>query len=129
MRKAVTMAIAAATAVLMLAGCGDAPAVADALPPDFPDDVFLPDDYRVDSTIAGDGFTVVTLRTPGDVEVVARAANSRMESAGWIRQMVAGGTDSRFYAFRNERSVASLAFDRHAGGGVLYTVQLSKAAR
>ena len=97
------------------------------LPDNFPDDVFLPDDYKVDSTIASGDFTMVTLRAPGEVGKLADAAKARMESSGWKQQMMAGDDSSRIYAFRHEQTVASLSFDRHDEGGVLYTVQLSKA--
>lgn len=98
------------------------------LPADFPRDVFLPEDYSIDSTIASGDFTMVTLRVPGNVEELAAVAKSRMESAGWTQQMMAGDETSRIFAFRNDRNIASLAFDRHDEGGVIYTVQLSRAA-
>lgn len=97
------------------------------LPDGFPDDVFLPDDYKVDSTIASGDFTMVTLRAPGEVGDLADAAKASMESSGWKQQMMAGDESSRIYAFRHEQTVASLSFDRHDEGGVLYTVQLSRA--
>ena len=97
------------------------------LPTGFPDNIFLPDDYKVDSSIASGEFTMVTLRAPGEVGALADAAKANMESGGWKQQMMAGDENSRIYAFRNEQTVASLSFDRHDEGGVLYTVQLSKA--
>lgn len=97
------------------------------LPEGFPDDVFLPEDYKVDSTLASGDFTMVSLRAPGDVAALADKARAGMQSAGWEQTMMAGDETSRIYAFRHEQTVASLSFDRHDEGGVLYTVQLSKA--
>jgi len=97
------------------------------LPAGFPEDVFLPADYKVDSTLASGDFTMVTLRAPGEVAALADQARIGMESAGWEQQMMAGDESSRIYAYRQKQTVASLSFDRHDEGGVLYTVQLSKA--
>ena len=97
------------------------------LPDGFPDNVFLPEEYKVDSTLASGDFTMVSLRAPGDVGTLAEAARASMESSGWKQQMMAGDDSSRIYAFRHEQQVASLSFDRHDDGGVLYTVQLSSA--
>jgi len=98
------------------------------LPDGFPGNIFLPEDFKVDSTIASGEFTMVTLRAPGEVGALADAAKAKMASGGWEQQMMAGDDNSRIYAFRQAQTVASLSFDRHDEGGVLYTVQLSRTA-
>src|SRR3546814_12620156 len=70
------------------------------LPAGFPEDVFLPADYKVDSTLASGDFTMVTLRAPGEVAALADQARIGMESAGWEQQMMAGDESSRIYAYR-----------------------------
>ena len=148
--------IAATLLLVMLSGCGQSPegaapdetlrgsalAAADGgeapaprgasdaaarLPGDFPDNVFLPEEYQVDSILDNGEFTMVAVRARGDVGTLAETARASMESAGWTQQMVAGDDRSRIYGFRQEQQVASLSFDRHGDGGVLYTVQLSTA--
>lgn len=97
------------------------------LPDGFPDDIFLPEDYRLESTLSSPEFTMVTLRTHAQLSTLATEAKTAMEAAGWTQQMMAGDDSSRIYAFRQADRVASLSFDRHEDGGVLYTVQLSSA--
>src|SRR3546814_18723757 len=60
------------------------------LPAGFPEDVLLPADYKVDSTLASGDFTMVTMRAPGEVAALADQARIGMESAGWEQQMKIG---------------------------------------
>lgn len=96
------------------------------LPDDFPKDVFLPEDYTVESALDSSGFSMVSLRTGGEVGPLADAASAFMKSGGWNQSMMAGDGQSRILTFQNERSVAALSFDR-ADEGVVYSVQLSPA--
>src|SRR5690606_26419459 len=45
------------------------------LPANFPKDVFLPDDYTIESALDSAGFSMVSLRTPGEVDKLADAAD------------------------------------------------------
>lgn len=96
------------------------------LPDNFPKDVFLPDDYTVESALDSSGFSMVSLRTGGEVGSLADAASAFMKSGGWNQSMMAGDEQSRILTFQNARNVAALSFDR-ADEGVVYSVQLSPA--
>lgn len=96
------------------------------LPADFPGDVFLPDDYTVDSVVQGSGFTMVSLRTRGEVGPLADAAGAFMKSGGWNQSMMTADGETRLMMFQNDRTVAALSFDRD-DEGVVYSVQLSPA--
>src|SRR5690606_15394822 len=96
------------------------------LPANFPEDVFLPDDYTIESALDSTGFSMVSLRTGGEVGKLADAAGAYMQSGGWRQSMMAGDEQSRIMTFQNERNVAALSFDR-AEDGVVYSVQLSPA--
>jgi hypothetical protein len=97
------------------------------LPDSFPKDVFLPDDYTVESALESTGFSMVSLRTGGEVGPLADTARAFMESGGWKQSMMAGDDESRILTFQNAKNVAALSFDR-ADDGVVYSVQLSPAS-
>lgn len=94
------------------------------LPANFPKDVFLPDAYTIESALDSTGFSMVSLRTPGEVGKLADAADRYMRAGGWKQSMMAGDEQSRIMTFQNERNIAALSFDR-AEDGVVYSVQLS----
>jgi len=94
------------------------------LPANFPKDVFLPDDYTIESALDSTGFSMVSLRAPGQVDELADAADRYMRAGGWKQSMMAGDEQSRIMTFQNERNIAALSFDR-AEDGVVYSVQLS----
>lgn len=96
------------------------------LPANFPRDVFLPGDYTIESALDSAGFSMVSMRTGGDVASLADAAAAFMKAGGWQQSMQAGDDHSRILTFQNERNVAALSFDR-AEDGVVYSVQLSAA--
>lgn len=96
------------------------------LPANFPNNVFLPDDYTIESALDSTDFSMVSLRTVGDVGPLAHAASEYMQSGGWKQSMMAGDEQSRILTFQNADSVAALSFDR-AEDGVVYSVQLSPA--
>src|SRR5690606_5036320 len=66
-------------------GAGVAAARGEALPlpADFPDDVYLPPDYRIDSLMDRGNLRVVSLRAPGQVSSLFEAARSSMGERGW----------------------------------------------
>lgn len=98
------------------------------LPANFPDDVYLPGDYTIESVLDSDGFSMVAVHTDGEVDALAEEASRQMLDGGWKENMAAGDERSRIMTFQNARTIAALSFDRHDDGGVLYSVQLSPAA-
>lgn len=95
------------------------------LPAGFPKDVWLPDDYKVESVMDSAGFTMVSLRADGTIGDASAAAQKTMEGAGWKRTMAAQDDTNSMLAFEHGERNALLSFDRHDESGVVYTVQLS----
>lgn len=95
------------------------------LPAGFPKDVWLPDDYKVESAMDSTGFTMVAMRADGTITGFASAAQQRMEAGGWKRTMEAQDETSSMLAYENAERTALLSFDRHDEGGVMYSVQVS----
>jgi len=96
------------------------------LPANFPGDVFMPDEYTIESALDSTGFSMVSLRTTGGVVALAERASREMQAGGWTQSMMAGDEQSRILTFQNRRNVAALSFDR-AEDGVVYSVQISPA--
>ena len=95
------------------------------LPASFPRDVYLPDEYEIDSVVDSAGFTMVSLRADGTIKDATAAAQTTMEGAGWKRTMSAQDDTNSMLAFQHGDRSALLSFDRHDESGVVYTVQLS----
>lgn len=96
-----------------------------ALPGNFPKDVWLPGDYKVESVMDATGFTMVAMRADGAVGDLAGTARKAMEGQGWKRTMETQDETSSLLAFEDDTRSALLSFDGHDEGGVAYTVQLS----
>ncbi|MDH5822048.1 hypothetical protein QFW77_03440 [Luteimonas sp. RD2P54] len=97
------------------------------LPPGFPEDVYLPPRYDIDSVVDMDGTTTVSLRAPGQVGALFGDADAAMARLGWqptLSRRDAG--DSAMLAFEKGSRTAVLSFARgHGdGGGVLVGLQL-----
>lgn len=125
-------ALAALAALLLLGGCqragnpiaaaiehatrgpaaGDGSGAAGAsdplpLPPGFPDDVYLPSDYRVNSVMALPETSVLSLSVPGDVDALFADARAAMQAGGWTQTVAA----------RHSADTAMLAFEKPAADG------------
>lgn len=136
--KAFTLSCLLATSA---AGCrGDAPPQAERpaqaqaslqLPADFPGDVVLPAQYRVNSVSDLGTLLVATLATPEPVPELFAEAGQRMPAQGWqssaeIRH--ASGNAMRVY--RKGKREVSLSFAPHRWGNEsVVTVQLRDPQR
>ena len=120
------------------AATGDGPLVAEAgaslpLPSDFPQDVYLPERYAVNSVMDLPDVSVVNLSAPGEVSALFSAARARMQAQGWTQTLAAQhSTDAAMLAFEKPvdgaRRGATLSFNRSNGGGeVVVGVQLRKS--
>src|SRR3546814_4885271 len=76
------------------------------LPASFPEDVYLPDDYEIDSVVDSAGFTMVSVRTPGKLVAASQAAREQMLDAGWKQSMAA--TDDDTNHLRSEEHTSEL---------------------
>ena len=95
------------------------------VPAGFPKDVWLPEDYKVESVMDSTGFTMVSVHADGTIKDASAAAQKSMEGAGWKRTMAAQDDTNSMLAFEHGDRNALLSFDRHDESGVVYTVQLS----
>lgn len=91
-----------------------------ALPQDFPDDVYLPADYAVNSVMDLEGVSMVSLRAPGQVSALSVAAREAMQAQGWTQSMSAQhSADTALLAFEKgenaSRRSATLSFNRNNG--------------
>jgi hypothetical protein len=96
------------------------------LPASFPEDVYLPTDYEIDSVVDSAGFTMVSVRTGGDLGDASQAARQQMLDAGWKQSMAATDDDTNhLLAYENDDRTALMSFSTDSGEGVVYSVQLS----
>jgi len=105
------------------------------LPPDFPRDVYLPREYRVNSVMDLQGMSVISLSAPGRPSALYAEARERMQSEGWTQSMAAQhSADTALLAFEKgsgegQRS-AMLSFNRNNGDDrVIVGLQLQRATR
>lgn len=101
-----------------------------ALPDDFPDDVYLPADYQVNSVMDLQGVSMISLTAPGQVSSLFAAAREAMQAQGWTQSMSAQhSADTAILAFEKgedeQRRNATLSFNRNNGDEhVIVGVQL-----
>lgn len=82
------------------------------LPEDFPDDVYLPAGYRIDSLLDRGSLRVVSLRAPGRVPALFDAARSRMGERGWKQTLaMRDAGDSAMLSYEKADRVAVLSFN------------------
>jgi len=114
-------------------GAGVAAARGEALPlpADFPDDVYLPPGYRIDSLMDRGNLRVVSLRAPGRVSSLFEAARSSMDERGWKQALaMREGGDSAMLSYEKADRTTVLSFS-NAGddrGAVAVSVQLRSDA-
>lgn len=92
------------------------------LPADFPQDVYLPPGYDIDSVLGMDGATVLSLRAPGRVGALFAEARSAMAHLGWQQTLSRQDSDgSAMLAFEKGPRAAVFSFgrDREADGAVI----------
>lgn len=102
---------------------------APALPADFPRDIFVPDGYVVESTLAMGEDLFVALAVPQDVGAVYTAAREGMSSHGWTETMAAlenGDNGLLTYEKDGRAVVVSLARE---GEGATLGLQLTHVTR
>ncbi len=99
------------------------------LPADFPADVFVPDDYRVDSVMDAGAVQVISLRALGRVPGVFADARRAMRAQGWTQTLaMQNAGDSAMLSFEKDSRAAVLSFNPgHGGRDVAMSVQLRRA--
>lgn len=96
------------------------------LPEDFPDDIYLPADYRINSVMDMDGMRVISLQAPGKVNGLFGAARDAMGRQGWKQTMaMQNATDTAMLSFEKDKRAAVLSFSGSRGEqAVTMSVQL-----
>src|SRR3546814_9386054 len=96
-----------------------------ALPDDFPDDIYLPADYRINSLMDRGTLRVVSLQAPGQVSALFGDARVSMDLRGW-KQVLAmrDAPDSALLTYEKDERAAVLSFTDDSSGGVTINVQL-----
>lgn len=106
-----------------------------ALPADFPEDVYLPVHYQVNSVMDLQGVSMISVSVPGEVGTLLADAREAMQAAGWTQSMSAQhSVDSAVLAFEKgesePRRSATLSFNRNNGDRhVIVGVQLQGGSR
>lgn len=87
------------------------------LPADFPDDVYLPDGYVVESTLAMNADLFIGLAVDQDVPSLYAAARESMAGHGWRETMAAmENNDNGLLTFEKDDRAAVLSMSREAAG-------------
>jgi len=97
------------------------------LPADFPDDVYLPPGYRIDSLMDRGDLRVVSLRAPGQVAALFEAARSSMGERGWKQTLaMREAGDSAMLSYEKANRTTVLSFNESGDGrdAVAISVQL-----
>ena len=83
------------------------------LPAGFPQDVYLPADYKVSSSMELPGAMVVSLETAGQVAAMAADASKRMQAQGWKQTMAMQNEgDNQMFVFEKDQRDATVSFSR-----------------
>ena len=100
-----------------------------ALPAGFPEDVFLPGDYKVESAMEMPNAVIAHVLTPGTLDAITSDADKAMRAQGWQRQ--ANLVDSpmaqiQMWEKGERHATLTLANDK-AQGGVQVGYQLASS--
>ena len=83
------------------------------LPAAFPKDVYLPEAYKVASTMDLPGAMVLSLETQGSVAALAADASKRMQAEGWKQTMAMQNEgDNQMFVFEKDQRNATVSFSK-----------------
>jgi hypothetical protein len=101
------------------------------LPRDFPTDIYLPQDYRINSVMDRGDMQVISLQAPGRVSGLFGAARDAMDRQGWKQTMaMQDSTDNALLTYEKDKRAAVLSFNGGPGiHGVTMSVQLRDEQR
>lgn len=99
------------------------------LPKDFPDDVYLPEHYRVRSVMKLPQASMVQVTAKGSVGGLYKEADARMQAQGWEQTMaMQQSADTRMLVYKKDSRQAMLTINSGGGepGEVQVGVQVSR---
>ncbi|MGV8932333.1 MAG: hypothetical protein ACOH1R_09555 [Luteimonas sp.] len=96
------------------------------LPRNFPTDIYLPKDYRINSVMDMGDTQVLSLQAPGKVGEMFGSASAAMEKQGWKQTMaLQNSTDTAMLTYEKEKRAAVMSFNRDLDqDGVTMSMQL-----
>lgn len=88
-----------------------------AMPADFPKDVYLPTDIKLDSAMDMGGMQMLNMTTPQELASVSAEIEKSMQGQGWKREMAmqAGGGNTLMYS-KDKRQVVYQMLKADQGG-------------
>ncbi len=96
------------------------------LPMDFPDDVYLPSDYKVMTSMKMGPAMVVNLVAPGRLGKMFDQADEKMLAQGWEQTMsMQQGADSRILSYKKPDRTATISLNEQDDGGIHVGLQIS----
>jgi hypothetical protein len=117
-------------AALLLAACGKFPNYNDeagqALPANFPKDVFLPKDYSVRSSVELHGALAVELVAPVVLADVLAAARAVMPGMGWRETAFMQQDEITILIFQNDAQAVQYSFEDDESGKAYMSVNVMK---
>ena len=100
------------------------------LPKDFPDDVYLPPEYKVVSSMKMGPAMVIGLEARGALNKMFEQADEQMQAKGWEQTMaLQDGPDSRMAAYKKTDRSATLSLHKQDGGTVKVGLQVTRHDR
>ena len=97
-----------------------------ALPANFPKDVFLPKDYSVRNSVDMNGALMVDLLAPGNPADAFAAAGAAMPGMGWEQKASVQQAGTRFLVFENEAQLVQYSFLDDEPGKAHVSVSVTK---
>ena len=95
-----------------------------ALPDDFPEDLFLPPSYDLNSVMDIGDARLLNLESKGSVPSMFDAARASMEGRGWSQTMAVQQAESAMLGFAREGREATYSFTRSGDGQLMVGIQL-----
>lgn len=87
------------------------------LPANFPQDIYLPGKYAVESVVEMNGTQLIALKTDGEVAKLYADARSKMEAQGWKQTMaMQGSANDGLLAYEKGDRKATVSFNADAAG-------------
>ncbi len=97
------------------------------LPKDFPDDIYLPSDYKVLSSMRMGQAMIIGLDAPGSLGKMYDQADEEMLAQGWEQTMaMQQGPDSRILSYKKPDRSATVSLNKQSDGMIRVGLQLSQ---
>jgi hypothetical protein len=96
------------------------------LPANFPKDVYLPADYKVESAMEMPNAFVLNLDAPGQPKAMFEEAGKRMAAEGWKQSMSMQQDAVQIAVYEKDKRNATFSVSDNPGKGVKLNVQVTQ---